>query len=337
MAMLVRAKRRLKLLSVIGLLLMLPACAATSPVHDTMPAHEFAQIQHREIELTRLNDPGASVLRVRLTFPVATGPHPFVVFSHGNFLSRVDYDPLVEAWARAGFIVAQPDHPDAASGEARPVVPSDTWRTRISDLHHVLDSLGSIDAALRHAKVRIDRDQLFVAGHSFGAHSAAALVGMTVRDPQEGGVGRFADARVRGALLLSPPGHARDLVPEWQPRAPYLDTDWHAMRGPVLIVSGDEDTSPMARDAGPAWHHAPFSGSQAKGICLVAVPGADHYLFGISRPLGKALPPDPRRRDDLIAMTTAYLSALTQAPRPAMQDAVTRQLARDAGLTATCH
>jgi predicted dienelactone hydrolase len=110
--------------------------------------------------------------------PVAAGRRPVILFSHGNFLGPHDYDPLVLALARDGFVLILPYHADAAANRAeiRPN-PAGLWHSRIDDLAAALDHLPEIAAALADSGTRPDPRRIGVSGHSFGGHSAAGLMG----------------------------------------------------------------------------------------------------------------------------------------------------------------
>jgi dienelactone hydrolase len=45
------------------------------------------------------------------------GPYPVIVFAHGYDLTPDDYDPLLDAWVSAGFVVVAPLFPDENSNE----------------------------------------------------------------------------------------------------------------------------------------------------------------------------------------------------------------------------
>ena len=123
-------------------------------------------------------DRGAD-LQVRVSAPATGSDLPIVVFSHGFGESMDGYAPLAELWAAHGFAVLQPTHLDSqtlgiAPGDPRtPVI----WRFRIEDLTHVLDELDLIEASVPGLAGRLNRDRIAVAGHSWGATTASALVG----------------------------------------------------------------------------------------------------------------------------------------------------------------
>jgi dienelactone hydrolase len=259
--------------------------------------------------------PDGRPLLIRVTAPVQGRNLPVLVLSHGNLLNRSDYRPLVEALARDGWIVIQPDHPDASHDGFPPApYPADTWRIRLDQVNwiggHVAQVLGKVPGLA----ARADLARLALLGHSFGGHTAALAMGARVQGEQQPGpTGAF-----RAAVLLSPPGNWEGLTPQWQQRGPYMKVDWTSLRGPVLMVNGTADTTPLT-DQGPGWHDDGFRLSSAtSGMCLMHVEGAGHYLGGIDSTLR---PPQgdakPERRARVFAAVTAFLDAEVGRKTPA--------------------
>jgi predicted dienelactone hydrolase len=91
--------------------------------------------------------PGRGIeLQVKVTAPLPGGNLPVIVFSHGNAWSLDGYEPLVDRWAAAGFVVVQPTHLDSRRNGIGFDDPrfATIWRVRISDLHAVLDNLDHV-------------------------------------------------------------------------------------------------------------------------------------------------------------------------------------------------
>jgi len=136
---------------------------------------------------------------------------PLVVFSHGELGCGIQSVFLTEELARNGYVVAAPDHADAAICRTAPLPPggepraqppqpnfldpaawNDTSRwDRRMDIEAVIDGLLA-DAEF--GKV-IDRYHVGLAGHSLGGYTVLGLAG--------GWPGR-EDGRVRAVLALSP-------------------------------------------------------------------------------------------------------------------------------------
>jgi predicted dienelactone hydrolase len=52
-------------------------------------------------------------LEVRVVHPASGGPHPLIVFSHGDGGSREGVTELGRAWAASGYVVVAPTHADS--------------------------------------------------------------------------------------------------------------------------------------------------------------------------------------------------------------------------------
>lgn len=216
-------------------------------------------------------------LAMRITAPERGKDLPIFVFSHGSGLGRTDYRPFIESVARAGYIVIQPDHPDA-SHEGIPAkgLPSDIWRHRYEDLEWIGINIATVLQQVPTVRRRADASRLAVAGHSFGGYSAALAMGAHVQ-----GMPNVRPLPYKASVLLAAPGHWNGLTPQWKERAQYLAVDWSTMGGPVLMVNGTADNGGMS-EQGPEWHDDAFKRASAgKSTCLARVEGVGHYLGGI--------------------------------------------------------
>lgn len=85
------------------------------------------------------------------------------------------YEPLVDRWAAAGFVVVQPTHLDSRRhgiGFDGPRFGT-IWRVRIADLHAVLDQLSPAPWSL----------MVIPGEHTFGGIAGEAVGETTVADP----------------------------------------------------------------------------------------------------------------------------------------------------------
>jgi hypothetical protein len=140
----------------------------------------------------------------------------------------------------------------------------DAWRGRLLDMHRVLDTLDDIVRDTPLLKGRVDTKRILAAGHSFGGHTTAALVGAKMPDTKAD----YTDPRITAAVLLAPPS-----------RTPgFRNVEWRADSKPILIIDGLEDLT-MEND----WHaHAQyFYNTDIGNRCLAAMTGVQHYLGGI--------------------------------------------------------
>ena len=123
----------------------------------------------------------------------ADGPFPLVVFGHGFDVTPALYARLLQAWARAGFVVAAPVFPlenaDAPGGPDE----SDLVN-QPADMSFVISRLLAASGANTGPLAGlIDPRRVAVAGQSDGGDSALAVA----YDP------RFRDQRVDAAIILS--------------------------------------------------------------------------------------------------------------------------------------
>lgn len=231
---------------------------------------------------------GQRALLVRVTAPaVVHGKLPVILFSHGAALARGHYAPLVEWWARQGFVVLQPDHEDAVVDGFPPATPPSSllWRTRIEDMIRLSHALGTVEAQVPALKGHLDGQRILAAGHSFGGHTIAALMGARVWNDQIQRYESFDDPLVKGVVLLSPPGSGgADLSEAFRAKGGFLTVDWSSLRGPILTIVGSDDDSKVLTVRGPDWHANVYRHSKSADMCLLTLIGAHHYLGGIVDP-----------------------------------------------------
>jgi len=269
-------------------------------------------------------------LHVRVTAPTTGRGLPIVLFSHGFGFSMNAYGPLVDFWAAHGFVIVQPTHLDSATLGIAPDDPRTPriWRYRIEDLTRVLDELDRIEPAIP-GEGRLNRDRIAVAGHSYGATTASALLGARVLDPDGGAGEKLSDPRVAAGVLLAVAGTGgENLTPFAAEMFPFMNPSFGAMTTPALITVGDNDRSPLST-RGPDWWTDAYSLSPGPKS-LLTVFGAEHSQGGIHAYGG--MPQTSAENPSLLALvqrvTTAYLrSALgvDEASWPAAQDALAHE------------
>jgi predicted dienelactone hydrolase len=207
-------------------------------------------------------------IQLRVTAPLKGRNLPILLFSHGAQYSKDDYLPLTEFWASHGYVVIQPTHIESLSlGLARndPRI-ADAWKTRVLDLRKALDSLAEIEKQAPVLKGRMDRKRVLAAGHSFGGHTTAVLIGAKTPEMPEKDL---SDARVIAGVMLAPPG----LAPGFRQIA------WQADARPALNIVGMDDIIPGFNDDWQA--HAQYYYERKGGPqCLAAMTGMKHYLGG---------------------------------------------------------
>jgi predicted dienelactone hydrolase len=123
----------------------------------------------------------------------AAEPFPLIVFGHGFDVTPGLYAPLLDAWARAGYVVAAPVFP--LSNPSSPEGPTEAdLPNQPADMRFVISRMLSASSTPNgRLSGLIAGRQIAVAGQSDGGDTALALA----YDP------RFRDPRIRAAVILS--------------------------------------------------------------------------------------------------------------------------------------
>ena len=139
--------------------------------------------------------------------PVKVGAHPMIVFSHGFWGGADQSVFLMEALARAGYVVAAVHHADATPNQVKKRIgmpnfinakgwKDDKFFDRKEDMSALLDFMleqnGDVNSILHG---RLLPGVIGGAGHSLGGYTMLGMAG--VRES-------WKDPRVKAALLLSP-------------------------------------------------------------------------------------------------------------------------------------
>ncbi|WP_374118369.1 alpha/beta hydrolase family protein [Streptomyces sp. 8L] len=247
-------------------------------------------------------------LQVKVSAPSSGDSLPVIVFAHGFSLSSRDYAPLADYWAARGFVVVQPTFLDSktlglAPDDSRT---PDIWRLRVQDMSLVADSLGLVEQAVPGLAGRIDRSRLVAAGHSYGAQTAAMLLGERVRDTAGVAGASMRDARFTVGVLLAHPGDGDSLTELAQTYFPFMRPDFTELSAPVFIAAGDHDQSPLST-RGPDWFTDVYTMSPANKTLLTLF-GGEHGLGGINGYEAAATTDENPERVELVQrLTTAYL------------------------------
>jgi dienelactone hydrolase len=257
-----------------------------------------------------LVEPGRGAdLQVRVSAPVGGERLPVVVFSHGARKSLEAYAPLVDFWAAHGFVVVQPTHLDSASLNLAPDDPRTPliWRFRIEDLTRVLDELDVLEDAVPGLSGRLDRRRVAVAGHSWGATTASALLGARILDSNDESSPDMSDPRVQAGVLLAVAGTGgANLTAFAAENFPFMNPDFAHMTTPALMVAGDHDQS-MLSTRGPDWWTDAYALSPGDKSLLTLF-GAEHSMGGISGySVNETTDESPERVALVQLITTAYL------------------------------
>lgn len=252
---------------------------------------------------------GRSVdLQVKVTAPLSGHDLPVIVFSHGNAWSLDGYEPLVDRWAAAGFIVVQPTHLDSRRNGIGWDDPrfATIWRVRIADLHAVLDGLGAILLQAGDLATRVDRERIAVVGHSWGAQTAGALLGARVFDADGVPGEDFSHPGVSAGALIAATGTGDTLTPFAAEHLPFMRPDYSTMTTPSLVVAGGKDRSQLST-RGPEWFTDAYHLSPSPKSLLTIAEG-EHTLGGIAGEMvAETTDEDPARVALVADAVSAYL------------------------------
>jgi hypothetical protein len=253
-------------------------------------------------------------------YPDGTAPCQVVVFSHDLGRSRSAYWYLGEAWAKAGLVVVFPTHAtsdreafariglfEAAATAVRSANDPAVWRARAADLAAVAAGLATIEAQAPALRGRLSRANLGIAGHGFGALSAAAAGGLVPLLAGER-IPALAVPAYRAGLLLGPPGC-------WT----VADREaWGQVAIPLLVGSGDHD-----RDLAAACGVADERGWQLGIVAYLSppaevlhLPSAHHWTWS-NGGWGPRVEPD--HITAITATTTAFWQRAWTTPVGAAQ------------------
>jgi len=210
-------------------------------------------------------------------------PFPLIVFGHGYTLTPRPYVRLLDAWTRAGYVVAAPVFP--LENANAPGGPNEAdLINQPADMSFVISSLLALSAS-RHGDLEhlIDPAKVAVAGHSDGGETALAVA-------YDFG---YKDPRVRAAVILSGAKLPGADGFAFTPQSP-----------PLLAVQGTaDDINPEHftlefYDAAPppkyllrlfgAGHLEPYTTEPQLGVVArVTTAFLDRYLNGAARDLAK--------------------------------------------------
>lgn len=284
-----------------------------APVSEATPIISYSPVV--------FNVPGRiAALEMRVVMPAVGTNLPVILFSHGhgasNFLASMrGYGPLVDFYAQCGFVVIIPTHQNSKTLALDANGPEGIlfWRSRAQDMKFILDHLDQVEATVPGLAGRMDTSRVAAVGHSLGAHTVCMLAGMRVHDPVADEVVDLSNARVKTAVMISPPG-ARPGASEWlKEHYPVLvGSDFSTMKLQSLIVGGTEDNNPNF-SVQPEWRADAFKLSPGPKSLLI-MNGAEHMFGGISGYDAKETSDEnPQRVADLQRITWAYLRSTLYA------------------------
>lgn len=254
------------------------------------------------------------------------GPFPVIVFSHGLGSSGGHYAYLGRQWAGRGYVVVFVDHPGT---DAQSLTENGSWLSvvlqAIAEISHRLNRPRDISFALDRlaedpvVQAVADMDRVGAAGHSFGAYTVLALIGMKLNLPGDPGA-QLADGRVQAVVAMSPPGiGALDLQAD----------AWDELDRPCMTMMGTLDVDPETLTV--AGRRAPFERSPGPDQYLVTLQYATHGAFDERSELLVDVIGHRRHRWSIETVTTAFFDAYLKGDAVAQEWLLSGELTRLSG------
>ncbi|WP_101757788.1 alpha/beta fold hydrolase [Oceanicoccus sp. KOV_DT_Chl] len=215
-----------------------------------------------------------SELQLSVFYPAADDEKfPLLLFSHGNWSDKDQYDAVINHWVSHGYVVIAPNHLDCCSA-MHGIINSIRYgqfgliEERMRDFALLLDNLDRVEQLVAGLSGKIDHHRIAATGHSFGAFSAQQFGGAGTFNPDTEQFVYFRDARIKAIVAISPPGPMFDVI---------NDKSWQQMDQPMLLTTGTWDSNARFW---PDWrlHKMSFDTATPGVNYALITQGADHYL-----------------------------------------------------------
>lgn len=212
---------------------------------------------------------------VELTILRPDAPKGVVIFSHGAGGWPAHYQPLLDLWTAAGFMIVAPLHVDSMKYADRAKYDlRAAFMLRLADLAAASDYVAKAAPGL----------PVGSAGHSYGS-----LMSMIRAGALEGMI-PAQDPVTKAALCFSSPGVIKGLIGP---------TAYQGLKKPMMMITGDQDVLPgMIAD----WHEHvyPFDTS---------APGQKYLWVGKGVGHGLSYHPEAAGYAEAAALSVAFLKA----------------------------
>ncbi|MGH9071831.1 MAG: alpha/beta hydrolase family protein, partial [Acidimicrobiales bacterium] len=127
-------------------------------------------------------DPTGAVLPTQVFYPVTSsgvpvpGAHPLIVFAEGFDALPGYYSDLLDAWAKAGFVVAAPIFPGTSGSTAPGQLNENDDLRQPAEVNFVISSLLSLNGSAGNLLYNLlDPSSIGLAGHSDGGDTVSAV------------------------------------------------------------------------------------------------------------------------------------------------------------------
>ncbi|MFK7958314.1 MAG: alpha/beta hydrolase family protein [Lysobacterales bacterium] len=283
---------RVWLLAAIALATLITGCSLR-PLANNCRSQALPVNQHKVVFLH--NDGRSSDLTV--WYPTVSDSYPRMLFFPGSRLPPERYARLLSDLAAMGLVIVAPMHIDSETIDytTRPQL-AEIWATRKRDGIALLNP--TVGTAELPGGVRISEQPVIVAGHSFGAFTAQALVGATAI----GDSPLSHNYPIAAVVALSPPGPLPNFIAE---------DAWTQLNTPQLVTTGTADISPGFSDD---WtlHATSYRQAMAGDQWLWVGTDVDHYFGRLIGQLDRQQPPQLAQYQDLLLTINGFLQHYTR-------------------------
>jgi dienelactone hydrolase len=243
-------------------------------------------------------------LELSVFYPEAAGKFPLLLFSHGNWSDKDQYDAVVTHWVSHGYVVVAPNHLDCCS-MASGIVNSIRYGQfglidgRMKDFNQLLINLPKLEKMVSGLAGKIDNRRVAATGHSFGAFSAQQMGGAGAFNPDTEEYVFYNNPNIRAIVAISPPGPMFDMINK---------NSWQRLHRPMLLTTGTWDSNAQFW---PDWrmHKMSFDTAVAGYNYALVTQGADHYLGNLICRLDREEAGQHDALKMLNAASTAFLDA----------------------------
>jgi len=261
---------------------------------------------------------------LKMYYPQAEGLAnvPLIVWSHG-LGGSIDGAAFISRFLCShGYVILHVQHAgtDSALWEGKPghpwdiikalTIPRSASLARFMDVPFVLDNLDEFLGEHPAAAAMIDRKNIGMSGHSFGAMTTQVMLGQQFPDEQ-GILQDYSDPRFKAGILYSP-------VPAFHLTGELPDRIYGSIDRPVFHMTGTDDSSPV-EGFDYTRRLAVYDYSHKAEKMLMILNDGDHMIYNGSR--GK-LGQNPNRdlHEDLIKIAAlAYWDAKLKGDAAAAQ------------------
>jgi predicted dienelactone hydrolase len=264
---------------------------------------------------------------IRLQVPQASAgalppsAQPLIIFSHGLGGSPDGYRYFSEHLASHGFAVLLLQHVGSDSTTAaqgllaliRAATDPQNAIDRPLDVSFAIDQAISLRRTDRLFRF-VDVTKIGVAGHSFGAYTALAAVGQTIRT--NGRTLSFLDSRIDCAIAMSTQGPGTIGLTR---------RSWDAIDVPAMTMTGTQDTGLGTHDV--ADRRVAFESMPPGQKYHLTIENAEHLAFSNSSRPGTVR--DPRHHGWILAAATGFYRSYLKDDASARRWLARRKLQRD--------